>query len=176
MLSTPPAFILSQDQTLCKNVCSGPRQPLGYLFPFYCFKGQFLEFFTSRRSSTSRKKLILEIFQGCFTVQLSMFFIVLLPFYISEATSISYHIFLSLSTTFLKLFLLFLFAALSSEAFVPLVRNSLYRLSLLFGNVKYFFHLFYVYFRYITVHAALLKQTFRNRRTSLRKHFRDALS
>ena len=74
VLSTPPAFILSQDQTLCKNVCSGPRQPLGYLFPFYCFKGQFLEFFTSRRSLTSRKKLILEIFQGCFTVQLSMFF------------------------------------------------------------------------------------------------------
>ena len=28
----------------------------------------------------------------------------------------------------------------------------------------------------VTGHAALLKQTFRNRRTSLRKHFRDALS
>ena len=28
----------------------------------------------------------------------------------------------------------------------------------------------------VTIHAALLKQTFRNRRTSLRKHFRDALS
>ena len=147
MLSTPPAFILSQDQTLCKNVCSGPRQPLGYLFPFYCFKGQFLEFFTSRRSSTFRKKLILEIFQGCFTVQLSMFFIVLLPFYISEATSISYHIFLSLSTTFLNYFCCF-----SLQHFLQKLSCRLF----VTACIDYHFYLgmssiFFIFFMYIFV-------------------------
>ena len=50
VLSTPPAFILSQDQTLVKNisnrllhrsnnqVCSGIKKTTSFLYPFYCFR------------------------------------------------------------------------------------------------------------------------------------------
>ena len=53
VLSTPPAFILSQDQTLVKNmlsrllhllnnqVCSGIKKTTSFLYPFYCFIGLY---------------------------------------------------------------------------------------------------------------------------------------
>ena len=73
MLSTPPAFILSQDQTLVKSVCpvqnnSGHLLNLWIVFcnPFYCF----LEIFISE---DVRWKFIRN-FQGWFMIQFSMFF------------------------------------------------------------------------------------------------------
>ena len=138
MLSTPPAFILSQDQTLCKNarnfvaavtlrciftekppatdahsasrwrpaapasektICcpfhssrfDRSRYPLGYLFLFYCLKvilslpvpvcsagtgGSVCISFEEAAVTESHCSLnikLLRIFQGCFTVQLSMY-------------------------------------------------------------------------------------------------------
>ena len=64
VLSTPPAFILSQDQTLMLDRFI-PVQGNLLAFPFYCLSGcnfrcfLFVEF------------LSLNVFQSCFTVQLS---------------------------------------------------------------------------------------------------------
>ena len=41
VLSTPPAFILSQDQTLVKSVCSGSESLLAILFLFTVFGSTF---------------------------------------------------------------------------------------------------------------------------------------
>ena len=156
MLSTPPAFILSQDQTLCKNarnfvaavtlrciftekppatdahsasrwrpaapasektIChpvhssrfDRSRYPLGYLFLFYCFKGQFLDI------------KLLRIFKvvSLFSYQCTFCCCLYLP----DATFISYHIYQCLSTTFFT----FYFVIFSS---FKLFRDSLYRISL----------------------------------------------
>ena len=68
MLSTPPAFILSQDQTLVKNVCIRVRIAWQFcsclLFWFDIFRCPFL-------------KISCKNFQGLLSiVQLSMFFVV----------------------------------------------------------------------------------------------------
>ena len=66
VLSTPPAFILSQDQTLVKSVCSGQNHLLAILPYFTVFGSTFL----SVLELFSRFKLLfkaLEIFRNaCF--------------------------------------------------------------------------------------------------------------
>ena len=62
VLGTPPAFILSQDQTLMLKSCScSPR--LFWPLPALLFLGRLL--------LSMFEKFSLRIFQGCFTVQLS---------------------------------------------------------------------------------------------------------
>ena len=116
MLSTPPAFILSQDQTLVKSVCpvqnnSGHLLNLWIVFcnPFYCF----LEIFIFWRCSLKiYKKFSGMVYDSVFNVLFSCrqsliddlrtircFFFLLL-----SATFISYHRFKCLSTTFLFIF------------------------------------------------------------------------
>ena len=116
MLSTPPAFILSQDQTLVKSVCpvqnnSGHLLNLWIVFcnPFYCFFGN-LHFW--RCSLKIYKKFSGMVYDSVFNVLFSCrqsliddlhtircFFFLLL-----SATFISYHRFKCLSTTFLFIF------------------------------------------------------------------------
>ena len=96
VLGTPPAFILSQDQTLMLKFVSVVKTCWS-LTSVYCyfwvgsFRTMFFEF-------------SLKNFQGNHvTVQLSMS--ILLSF---ATTSISYHFVFSLSRTFLKFFKIFL--------------------------------------------------------------------
>ena len=98
VLSTPPAFILSQDQNLAWLI-------------FYPVSFTLVLFF---------KNYILLNFQGYVTVQLSRFFV----FRCSSATFISYHVRFSLSRTFLTFFEKFLF---SRTSFEHLRRSSLRR-------------------------------------------------
>ena len=63
-----PGCSASEEKLNPLNCLIWSRYPLGYLFLFYCFKGQFLDI------------KLLRIFQGCFTVQLSMSFVLLFPF------------------------------------------------------------------------------------------------
>ena len=97
MLSTPPAFILSQDQTLIKKFFLPESFWLTVLRSHLrCCPAKILS--VSADFSTFQKAETLRIFQGCFTVQLSRFF-----FLSSQATtSIYYHSHSLLSTTFFK--------------------------------------------------------------------------
>ena len=126
-----PGCSASEEKLNPLNCLIWSRYPLGYLFLFYCFKGQFLDI------------KLLRIFQGCFTVQLSMYSVLLLPFYLPDATFIRYHIFQCLSTTFFIFLFCHYFATKLSTGhpwkFLSLDRDSLYRLSPIFENVKYFF-------------------------------------
>ena len=54
VLSTPPAFILSQDQTLVKSVCSGQNHLLAIL-PYFTVFGFVLEFSHTSNCSCTRK-------------------------------------------------------------------------------------------------------------------------
>ena len=107
VLSTPPAFILSQDQTLMLKSLSCQF----YLALLFCLGG-----FSSSRSQIlfsicfseiSRWVVFVQlsfgIFQGCIVVHFSRFkFCSLLLF--SAATLLSYHRYFALSTTFLNFF------------------------------------------------------------------------
>ena len=136
VLSTPPAFILSQDQTLVKNisnrllhrsnnqVCSGIKKTTSFLYPFYCFIGlhlfQMLFWII----------LCLEFSGMLSIVQLSMFFVVF------ATAMLEYHIFCRLSTTFL---IFFCRSTLQSRDLC----DSHIRLTQLFSFVNNFFHFFY---------------------------------
>ena len=69
VLSTPPAFILSQDQTLTIIVC-----PASSLWHYCCFSEYILNSFFSKHGSFKALRFSLPsfgIFQGCITVCLS---------------------------------------------------------------------------------------------------------
>ena len=131
MLGTPPAFILSQDQTLVKSVCLGQKSLLAILSLFtvwFVFK-PFLKIF-----------LFKEIFKGCcllFSYQGSFFVL-------SQATAfIFYHKLFCLSRTFLNIFY-FLFSSFLSTS--QLINNTIlfYLCQLFFYNFfKVFFRFFY---------------------------------
>ena len=70
MLGTPPAFILSQDQTLLFNLWF--RSTLVNLSRFYCLLGSFPSSF--RISGTVPLNNSFWNFQGCITVYLSRYF------------------------------------------------------------------------------------------------------
>ena len=97
VLGTPPAFILSQDQTLMLKFSPGQKSLLAISFPF-----TVINRFCSLNNS-------LKNFQGFFsTVQLSRFAV-----HLSDATLTFYHVRSCLSTTFLtflKVFCCFLFS------------------------------------------------------------------
>ena len=91
MLGTPPAFILSQDQTLMLKFSPGQKSLLAISFPF-----TVINRFCSLNNS-------LKNFQGFFsTVQLSRFAV-----HLSDATLTFYHVRSCLSTTFLTFFEVF---------------------------------------------------------------------
>ena len=70
MLGTPPAFILSQDQTLLFNLWF--RSTLVNLSRFYCLLGLFLP--SLKTSGTVPLNNSFWNFQGCITVYLSRYF------------------------------------------------------------------------------------------------------
>ena len=72
MLSTPPAFILSQDQTLVKSVCPVQNNS-GHFRTLDCFAIRFTVFLEIFISEDVRWKFIRN-FQGWFMIQFSMFF------------------------------------------------------------------------------------------------------
>ena len=116
MLSTPPAFILSQDQTLVKSVCPVQNNSGHLLNLWIVFLQSVLLFFGNlhfwRCSLKIYKKFSGMVYDSVFNVLLSCrqsliddlrtircFFFLLL-----SATFISYHRFKCLSTTFLFIF------------------------------------------------------------------------
>ena len=80
----------------------------------------FIPFLLFLKVSSLKIKLF-KNFQGCFTVQLSMFF--LLCYLLTGATLISYHVVCGLSRTFFNFFI-FLFCCLTGSLF-KLLRESL---------------------------------------------------
>ena len=131
MLSTPPAFILSQDQTLVKNVCIRVRIAWQFcsclLFWFDIFRCPFL-------------KNLFKEFSG-FVVYCSVINVLflLLPFHATAFTL--YQSVSCLSTTFLNYFLsLFIF-----------ISDNLYIISCVFCFVNTFFEIFIFIFKgYLT--------------------------
>ena len=127
VLSTPPAFILSQDQTLVKSVCSVQESLLAIL-SLYCVWFVW---------TVLRNFLFKEIFKGCcllFSYQGSCRSFL--------ATAL---IFYQISSALSRTFLFFCFAHLLSSRSAS--SDSLYRLSHLQGVVNSFFHLFFQRFR-----------------------------
>ncbi len=136
MLSTPPAFILSQDQTLMLKVLIQPEYlaflnqkqvPTGILIQVLLFLRFAL--LKAVRSSFDDLNYSLMNLSRLFTVQLSMFFVLL---------SCDSLIILSNHCSFVKHFFIFLNSVLSS-----LSCNSLFILSKCFSFVKNFFHDFF---------------------------------
>ena len=138
VLSTPPAFILSQDQTLVKNmfnqllhwinnqVCSGIKKTTSFLYPFYCFIGCiFLILFWII--------LCLEFSGMLSIVQLSMFFVVVFRDSHIRLSHLS-----SLVNNFFNLFFTVLY-----DSFVS--RDSFVRISPLPTNVNTIFQLFLMF-------------------------------
>ena len=135
MLSTPPAFILSQDQTLDKSFL---RQNNVSCSIRYCFRSLFVK-------SCSQKILILKEFSKTFqsTIQLSKFMCCLLAL---ATALIAYQIFSSLSTTFFNFFRF-------DFTYCPAVLAvSLIIIALLPGNVNTFFIFFLDFLRIIFLH------------------------
>ena len=117
--ASAPGCSASEEKLNPLNCLIWSRYPLGYLFLFYCLKvilslpvpvcsagtgGSVCISFEEAAVTESHCSLnikLLRIFQGCFTVQLSMYSVLLLPFYLPDATFIRYHIFYYLSTGFL---------------------------------------------------------------------------
>ena len=131
MLSTPPAFILSQDQTLVKNVCIRVRIAWQFcsclLFWFDIFRCPFL-------------KNLFKEFSG-FVVYCSVINVLflLLPFH--ATAFILYQSVSCLSTTFLNYFL-------SLSIFIS---DNLYIISCVFCFVNTFFEVFIFIFKgYLT--------------------------
>ncbi len=136
MLSTPPAFILSQDQTLMLKVSIQPEYlafpnqkqvPTGILIQVLLFLRFAL--LKAVRSSFDDLNYSLMNLSRLFTVQLSMFFVLL---------SCDSLIILSNRCSFVKHFFIFLNSVLSS-----LSCDSLFILSKCFSFVKNFFHNFF---------------------------------
>ena len=97
VLGTPPAFILSQDQTLMlKCLYPGSKLSLANFKPFYCF----VRFCSECSHSWSKPKTIfIRIFRVLHTVQFSRNF-VSLSLSFSAATHSFYHTVSGLSRTF----------------------------------------------------------------------------
>ena len=127
MLSTPPAFILSQDQTLMFNVDPSSRSTSFFILVNYCsYKERSLILLKSSEK-------FIRIFKGCLIVQLSKIFlirflcvrsfIILSQFFLfvknffnlfccselfcSATTFISYHLSPCLSRSFLMIFIMY---------------------------------------------------------------------
>ena len=110
MLSTPPAFILSQDQTLMLKFWFQSKFRLANFNRYYCCFGFVLNVLLNFKAY--QKAFVLRIFRVLHTVQFSRFFVV-----VSATAHIFYHRHLCLSTTFLIYFLFSLFEnAVSSTA------------------------------------------------------------
>ena len=92
MLSTPPAFILSQDQTLMFNLSLNINVSFFRrdLLRLYCFRFVFSDLFSF---------ILFKNFRDCITVYLSRFRVV-----VFTTAWLYYHNHLSLSTTFLFFF------------------------------------------------------------------------
>ena len=122
MLSTPPAFILSQDQTLVKNVCIRVRIAWQFcsclLFWFDIFRCPFLKNLFKEFSGFVVYCSVINvlfvvavscdsfyIISKCFMFVNNFFKLFFVAFWISQtATLIYYHISSCLSITFLKFF------------------------------------------------------------------------
>ncbi|RHO02371.1 hypothetical protein DW260_08150 [Clostridium sp. AM22-16AC] len=96
VLGTPPAFILSQDQTLMlKRLYPSSKFSLANFKPFYCF----VRFCSECSHSWSKPKTIfIRIFRVLHTVQFSRN--CFRCFRVSEATHLFYHTVSGLSRTF----------------------------------------------------------------------------
>ena len=146
MLSTPPAFILSQDQTLVKNLIllmqvkfkfvPGPRKLLAFLSLLLFFRLTFKCLFW------------IILFDRIFRDVVYCSIIKVLCFCLSHATAIlEYHIFVSLSTTFLN-FIFKLFAhnyilSLCSRRYRFPSRDSLVRIAHNVVNCQHCFCFFF---------------------------------
>ena len=86
VLSTPPAFILSQDQTLCKSVITQDNDLA--VSRHYCFCGHP---FQPTRAEQISQELCKEFFENrmCFTVRLSKYGAILTVFHLQTALSAS---------------------------------------------------------------------------------------
>ena len=102
MLSTPPAFILSQDQTLMLKFWFQSKFRLANFNRYYCCFGFVLNVLLNFKAY--QKAFVLRIFRVLHTVQFSRFFVV-----VSATAHIFYHKHSCLSTTFLIYFLFFFF-------------------------------------------------------------------
>ena len=127
VLSTPPAFILSQDQTLMLNGLSQVKKALAS-YPCSLL-------FYKERSSVFLKKPSWKIhrnFQGCLIVQLSIF---ILP--LCRSTQLLYFIISKFvcQELFSRFFL----------SFWSISVSNFYRISCLSDFVKHFFVLFYLF-------------------------------
>ena len=104
VLSTPPAFILSQDQTLMFNVDPSSRSTSFFILVNYCSYKERSLIFT---------KIIWKIhqnFQGCLIVQLSKIFLWSAP--CVQESLLFYHSSFCLSRTFLTYFVILSCSAL----------------------------------------------------------------
>ena len=98
VLGTPPAFILSQDQTLMlKSLYPGPKFSLANFKPFYCCLVCFCsEFSHSKMSNQDSFLLEFSGFYILFNLWFSRFSVLLF----SAATRLVYQMLFCLSTTF----------------------------------------------------------------------------
>ena len=119
VLSTPPAFILSQDQTLCKSLFFS-RQPFGYL--------SFLLFGSLNRS------LNVKNFRESYVFHCSVIKVVVA---LATARS-SYHFVFDLSRTFFKFFQIF-FRSVAVSLTTSISYHVYFLLSTLFFIFFYFF-------------------------------------
>ena len=136
MLSTPPAFILSQDQTLNKNVWIQFRINIlanSSLLLFY--KVSSLNACFRKTKFSGRYSSFLESFKvvSLFNYQGSLLL------FSSAATFILYHCFLSLSTTFLSIFQSFDW----SFVFLTVSLRQLYYIIIRTSICQQFFSFFY---------------------------------
>ena len=122
VLSTPPAFILSQDQTLLFQSWSSGRLYRSRIFWSWSKLNLAFSFFTASLRFFVRSFSFSEIiplppgsfgiFQGCITVYLSRFSVLPQVFFSfpPATTLLSYHARRSLSSTFFYFFPIFLFS------------------------------------------------------------------
>ena len=149
MLSTPPAFILSQDQTLVKSVCPVQNNS-GHFRTLDCFAIRFTVFLEIFISEDVRWKFIRN-FQGWFMIQFSMFFFLVVNLWLMTCTpsgasfSCCYQQLLYLitdSSICQQLFYLFFSGSLVSFWKAVLSSDSLYIIIHNFTFVNNFFSLF----------------------------------
>ena len=136
MLSTPPAFILSQDQTLVKSVCPVQNNS-GHFKPLDCFLQSVLLFFGNlhfwRCSLKIYKKFSGMVYDSVFNVLFSCCYQQLL--YLITDSSICQ-----------QLFYLFFSGSLVSFWKAVLSSDSLYIIIHNFTFVNNFFYFFYIFF------------------------------
>ena len=153
MLSTPPAFILSQDQTLVKSVCPVQNNS-GHFRTLDCFAIRFTVFLEIFISEDVRWKFIRN-FQGWFMIQFSMFFFLVANLRLMTCApsgasfSCCYQQLLYLitdSSICQQLFYLFFSGSLVSFWKAVLSSDSLYIIIHNFTFVNNFFYFFYIFF------------------------------